>query len=93
MSEPFKAVFESGILKPLMPLPFSEHEVVTLMIARGETDVPTDRGLPDELLDHELMTIADQEAEGEISLEELRDRLISIPGSMSDVIISERGEY
>jgi predicted DNA-binding antitoxin AbrB/MazE fold protein len=35
MNEPFKAVFESGVLKPLTPLTFSEHEVVTLTTAYG----------------------------------------------------------
>ena len=100
MSKPFQAIFESGVLKPLQALSLAEHEVVTLIVANdhGDTTVATREGtpspgLPDELLDHDLMAIAEQEADGEIPLEELRDRLSSIRGSMSDVIISERGEY
>jgi predicted DNA-binding antitoxin AbrB/MazE fold protein len=93
MNEPFKAIFESGVLKPLAPLPLGEHEVVILTIARREMAASPNCGLPDELLDHDLLDIAEREAEGEIPLEELRDRLSSIRGSMSDVVISERGEY
>lgn len=93
MNEPFKAIFECGVLKPLTPLPFGEHEVVTLTVARGRAVASPASGLPDELLDHDLMATAEREAEGEIPLEELRDRLSSIRGSMSDVVISERGEY
>lgn len=93
MNEPFRAIFESGVLKPLTPLPFSEHEVVTLAIAREVGRVSRENGLSDEFLDHDLIAIAEREADGEIPLEELRDRLSSIRGSMSDVVISERGEY
>lgn len=47
----------------------------------------------DDILDHGIIAASEREAEGEVSLEELRRLLSSIKGSMSDVIIEERGEY
>lgn len=46
-----------------------------------------------DIIDHEIIATAERESEGEIPLEELRDLLSSIQGSMSDVVIEERGDY
>lgn len=93
MNRPFQAIFEAGVLRPLEPLSLGEHEVVTLIVAHGNDSPSTGDGLRDDFVDHELMAIAEREGEGAIPLEELRERLKSIKGSLSDVIISERGEY
>lgn len=59
--------------------------------ARGEA-----KSSPDELLgnmlDRDMLAIAEREGQGAISLERLREIPSSIPGSMSDVVISERGD-
>lgn len=92
MTKPFQAVYESGVLKPLEPLSLAEHEVVTLIVAGGGDSSPPDEVLG-EMEDRDMLAIAEREGQGAIPLEELRERLKSIRGSMSDVIISERGEY
>ena len=93
MTKRFQAVYESGVLKPLEPLAIDEHEVVTLIVTRGNGCPSRGDGLRDDLIDHDLMAIAEREGDGAIPLEELRERLKSIRGSMSDVVIDERGEY
>lgn len=93
MTKPFQAIFESGVLKPLEPLPLNEREVVTLIVAGVDSSPPNDERWDDDMLDHDLLAVAEREAEGEIPLEELRERLKSIRGSMSDVVINERGDY
>lgn len=45
------------------------------------------------MLDRNMLAIAEREGQGEIPLEELRERLSSIRGPMSEVVMSERGEY
>lgn len=95
MNKTFQAIFESGILKPLEPLPLGEHEVVTLTIDGETSKQPpaTAEGPHDDWIDHDVLATAEREGAGAISVEELRELLRSIPGSLSDVIISERGEY
>lgn len=95
MNKSFQAVFESGVLKPLEPLPLGEHEVVTLMI-----DQPTLKHSPatfeesdDDWIDRDALATAEREGAGAISVEESREMLKAIPDSLSDVIISERGVY
>lgn len=46
-----------------------------------------------DIIDHEIIATAEREAEGEVSLGDLRRLLSSIKGSMSDVVIEQRGEY
>lgn len=95
MTKPFQAIFESGVLKPLEPLSLGEHEVVTLTIAQSPANHAPANGEPlrDDWRDHDAIATAEREGAGAISIQELREMLKSIPGSLSDVIISERGEY
>lgn len=93
MNKPFQAIFEAGVLRPLEPLPLNEQQVVTLIVAAGDDTRTAAGGLRDDFVDHELLAIAERDGEGAIPLEELRERLKSIRGSMSDVVISERGDY
>lgn len=93
MSKQIQAVFESGVLKPLQPLALAEHEVVTLTITHEREEGRSQRPFTDDIIDHDAVATAEHEGAGAISIEELREMLKSIPGSLSDVIISERGEY
>ena len=92
MNKSFQAIFESGVLKPLEPLPLKDRDVVTLIVA-GRNGSPPVEDEWDDIIDHDLVATAEAEAEGEIPLEELRKRLSKIRGSMSDVVIEERGDY
>lgn len=92
MNKSFQAVFEAGVLKPLEPLPLQDHDIVTLIVANGGGSQILDDE-PDDFIDHDALAVADCEGEGAISLEQLHELLKSIPGSMSDTVIEERGEY
>lgn len=92
MDKTFQAVFESGVLRPLEPLGLNDREVLTLVVAERSGLSAVDDDWED-IIDHEALLTAELESEGEISLEELRERLSTIRGSMSDVVISERGDY
>jgi predicted DNA-binding antitoxin AbrB/MazE fold protein len=87
-----KAIYEGGMLKPLEQLPLNERQVVTLFLAEAD-DVDLIDEFGEDVLDLDAMATADREGDTEISLDQLRQILSSIPGSMSDVIIEERGEY
>ena len=94
MTKPFQAVYESGMLRPLEPLPFGDHEIVTLIVANGDaSQILEENGLEDDLIGDEAIAVGEGEGDAEISLEQLHELLKSIPGSMSDVVIEERGEY
>jgi hypothetical protein len=53
----------------------------------------TRESLDDEMIDHDALAVAEREGADAVSIEELREMLKCIPGSMSDAIISERGDY
>jgi predicted DNA-binding antitoxin AbrB/MazE fold protein len=83
MMEPIEAIYEHGVFRPLTPLPLAEQERVHLIVkSRHEA-----------WLDAEAHSIAEREAEPELSLEEIRSELAQIPGSWADDVIAERGEY
>jgi hypothetical protein len=88
----FKAIYEGGVLKPLEQLPLADQQVVTLFLPEAD-DLDLIDEFGDDVLDFDAMAIADSECEGGISLEELRERLSSIRGSMSDAVDEDRGEY
>lgn len=93
MTKSFQAVYESGVLKPLEPLSLAEREVVTLVVAQGDGSSTAGHLVNDDLLDDDALAIAEREGDTSVTLEQLHEMLKSIPGSMSDDIISERGEY
>ena len=39
----FDAVYEDGVLKPVGPLPFNEHEKVRVIVSNGGESMPTVR--------------------------------------------------
>lgn len=92
MGKSFQAIYEAGILKPLEPLELNDRDVVTLIVAErnGPLKVAERR---EDIIDRDALAIAEREGDSTISLEQLHELLKSIPGSMSDVVIEERGEY
>jgi predicted DNA-binding antitoxin AbrB/MazE fold protein len=95
MNKPFQAIFEGGVLRPLEPLSLGEHEVVTLTVAqeRRKGAPSIEESLDDDMIDHDALAVSEREGANAVAIEELREMLKCIPGSMSDAIISERGDY
>ena len=92
MNKSFHAIFESGVLRPLEPLQLNDQDVVTLIVA-GRNGCPPVEDEWDDIIDHDAIATAKRESEGALPLEGLRKRLSKIRGSMSDVVIEDRGDY
>jgi predicted DNA-binding antitoxin AbrB/MazE fold protein len=84
MTQEFDAIYENGLLRPLVPLniPDQQRVSVTVETAGG-----------DGWLDRDAVQLAEAEGDPTISLEDVRRRLASIPGTFAESIIEERGEY
>ena len=83
-----EAIYENGVLRPLEPLPLTESQRVRLTIA----DLEGDRSR----VDLNLVERARAEAatmETVPTIDEVRAALASIPGSLSQDVIAERGDY
>jgi predicted DNA-binding antitoxin AbrB/MazE fold protein len=85
MTRNLKAVYENGVLRPLEPVPFLEHEVLDLTVADGPV-------VPDELLDTEFLRYCEIMADDSVTIEEVRAALSKIPGSMAEEIHNERND-
>ena len=84
MRQEFDAVYENGLLRPLVPLNFPDHERVSVTVESISGN---------DWLDHDALQLAEAEGDPTISLEEVRRRLATIPGSLAESVIAERGEY
>ncbi|HUY33653.1 MAG TPA: antitoxin family protein [Pirellulales bacterium] len=94
MNKPFQAIYEAGVLKPLEPLLLAEHELVSLVVEQRNGAVRKGEAAgQDDWVDHDAVAIAEREGQGAIPLDQLREQLKSISGSLADVVITERGEY
>jgi len=83
-----EAVYEHGVLRPLQPLSLEERQRVRLTISDSPRQVGD--------LDMAVVERARVEASrlGTVpTIEEVRAALASIPGSISDDVIADRGEY
>jgi len=84
MCPPFEAVYEEGVLRPLEPLALEEHQRVTIIISENCDAL-------DGLEDAAFRAWCAQEAGDDVpSIEEVRQSLSSIQGSIVDVIRAER---
>jgi len=83
MRQRIDAIFENGLLRPLEPINLPDHEHVSLIVESGGDD---------DWLDHDAITWAQQEGDPAISLDEVRRCLAKLTGSLSDLVIAERGE-
>jgi len=84
MKRKIDAVYENGLLRPLEPLALAERQRVSVTI---EVDGP------DEWLDQDALAWAVQEGDVTISLDDVRGRLAKLTGTLSELVISERGQY
>jgi len=83
-----EAIYEHGILRPLEPLSLSESQRVKIIIADGSSGRSQ---LDLNLLERARAEVAKMGAIP--TIEEVRAVLASIPGSLSQDVIAERGDY
>jgi predicted DNA-binding antitoxin AbrB/MazE fold protein len=87
MMRQLEAVYENGVLRPLEPLDFAEQQRVRITVSDQQPGPRID----DDVVQRACAEIA---AAGQIpSIEEVRAIMAKIPGSMSDDIIRDRGDY
>jgi predicted DNA-binding antitoxin AbrB/MazE fold protein len=85
MRKQIEAIYENGVLRPLVPLSLEEHQRVTITIAE-------DGGAEEDLFDPEFTQWCAEQSSNAPSLEEVRQALSKIRGSMAEVVIAERDE-
>jgi predicted DNA-binding antitoxin AbrB/MazE fold protein len=79
MSKQLEAVYENGVLRPLQPLRLADQQHVLVTVS--------------EIPDYQAWAkVQLREVGPPPGLEAIQRQLASIPGSMSDVVIEERGE-
>jgi predicted DNA-binding antitoxin AbrB/MazE fold protein len=83
MQTTIQAIYEKGVLRPLVPLELAENEAVTIEVLRRHRD----------WLDDEIVEAYTPEADDSISLEDVRTALATINGSLDQAIDDCRGEY
>lgn len=84
MRQTIEAIFENGVLQPLEPLNLPDHERVSVTVETAKTQ---------DWLDRDAMEWARSEGDPSIPLDHVRQLLAKISGSLSDLVIAERGEY
>ena len=83
MEKTVQAVYENGALHPLEPLQLGEHQQVTLTISEGREVSPN----------HPMLVSPDEwshAAQDDISIDEVRQALATIHGSLSQAVLEER---
>ena len=81
MGKQIDAIYENGVLRPLEPVDLEEHQQYSIDVVRAERDEP--------VLDEEFIESCAPEDGQEVTIEEVRQALSSIPGSLSDDIRAE----
>jgi predicted DNA-binding antitoxin AbrB/MazE fold protein len=84
MIKQIEAVYEKGILRPLKPLDLGEQQRVRITIE--------DHDPLADLIDTDFEEWCARESKEAPSIETAREILSKVRGSLSDVIIAERGE-
>ena len=82
MGKHIEAIYENGVLRPLVPVELEEHQHYSLDIEPVDGDKPE--------LDEEFIASCAPENGRDVSIEEVRQALSDIPGSLSDDIRAER---
>ncbi len=83
MSRTVQAIYSDGVFRPLDPVSCQEHERVVLTVEDAS-------GADDILLDREFLSYCETQADDSVSLEEVRQALAKIPGSLAADIRAER---
>ena len=85
MTKTVEAVFENGVLRPLVPLELRENEHVSVTVVQALDGIA-------EWEDGECYEACRKEADQSISLEQVQQALSKIPGSLTKDFIAERDE-
>jgi predicted DNA-binding antitoxin AbrB/MazE fold protein len=85
MGMTFEAIYENGVLRPLesLSLPNMQHVLVTISGALATTDDVAGYFEPEEW---------EAAKHDDVTLQEVRHALSSIPGSLADAVIASREE-
>ena len=89
MAKHIEVIYTHGVFRPCEPLDIALEEGQHCTLILPENDSEPDNFVEDEDL---RKWCAAQAGEHVPSLEEVRQKLRTIPGSMADVIIAERAE-
>jgi predicted DNA-binding antitoxin AbrB/MazE fold protein len=85
MSKQIEVIYENGVFRPLEPLDLDESQRVTITIAdEGDSE--------EDLFDPAFTQWCAEQSRNAPSLEEVRQALAKIRGSMADVVIAARDE-
>jgi len=87
MERTLEAIYEHGVLRPLEPLALAESQRVKLTISDAAGGSYRDMAVVEHAR-RETATLTSIP-----TIEEVRAALASIPGSMAEEIIAERGDY
>ncbi|MGD1098324.1 MAG: antitoxin AF2212-like protein [Bryobacteraceae bacterium] len=85
MEKTVQAVYENGVLHPLEPLLLEERQKVIITIS-DETEAS---------LNHPLLVSSEEwsdDAQDDVGLDEVRQALSTIQGSLSEAVLEERRE-
>ena len=82
MGKQLRVIYENGVLRPLEPVDLEERQRYSIEIVRAAGDEPA--------LDEEFIESCAPDNGRDVSIEEVRQALSSIPGSLSDDIRAER---
>ena len=83
MTRSLQAIYEKGVLRPLEPLPFQEHQPETVTVS-DQAD--------GDWLDAALLRHLETQADESVTLEQVRAALAKIPGSMAEDFHRERDD-
>ena len=89
MAKHIEAIYTNGVFRPAAPLELEPREGQHLIFLLPENGAELEPFVEDEDV---RQWCAEQAGEKVPSLEEVRQTLSKIPGSMADVVISERAE-
>lgn len=98
MAEVIIAIYENGLLRPLVPLPLKEQQKVRLQVLpEPPVDEETSQVMQT-LVDEGVLSLPPGSSEtnplSELERQELADQLgQASPKSLSEIIIEERGEW
>jgi len=86
MHQQVKVVYENGVLRPLEPLPpqLQEHQHLTVTIDT--------LGALEARVDTACVAAAKRDADPSVSLEEVRQILAKVPGTLAEAVRAERDE-
>jgi predicted DNA-binding antitoxin AbrB/MazE fold protein len=88
MTQEIEAIYQDGVFRPLQAVSLAESQTVKIIVS---TSSPAESGR-----DWDLLARAKAEVAGIPnipSIQEVREMLSHIPGSLSRDVIAERGDY